>query len=249
MKDPAGVLNASGAFPSVIAVDNATPGLGTGFEELWVTDAWGFFQALMSAAGFTPSGSAETATTSQLLEAVRYLAGNPGEIVYWAGPTIPSGMRLLALEGQVIAISSYAKLVENVYCGDANNLTAPAFYKTSDAAGTTRSIAGTYMVLPDARGYFIRGIDAAGTIDPEAGRLAGATQAASIASHDHDTIKVGSSTLYAEKAASAGAAKVNLTLTPTGSIPKTSNTGTGIGTGTSNETRPDNLAFKICIRY
>lgn len=250
MKDPAGTTNSAGAFPNVIAVDNAVAGNGTLLEELWLTDKWGFFQALMSGAGLTPSGSAETATTSQLLEAMRYHCGNPGEIVQWAGATIPAGMRLLELTGQTILSASYAKLVENTYCGNANNPTAPAFYKTTDAAGLTRGIAGNYFVLPDARGYFFRGIDAAGTIDPEAGRLSGAPQAASIAGHDHDAIKVAASGLqvYYDLNSSAGAASNGLQ-PAAGNAMKTSNTGNGIGAGTSNETRPDNIACMNCIRY
>jgi hypothetical protein len=65
--------------------------------------------------------------------------------------------RLLPLEGQVISISLYQDLCQCVYVGDSLNASAPAFYKTSNSTGTTRSTSGSYMVLPDARGIFIRG--------------------------------------------------------------------------------------------
>jgi len=68
------------------------------------------------------------------------------------------GDRLLLLVGQVITIASYSPLCDAIYCGDSNNATAPAFYKTSDAGGTTRSTSGTYMVLPDARGLSWKGV-------------------------------------------------------------------------------------------
>jgi hypothetical protein len=87
------------------------------------------------------------------------------------------GDRLLLLVGQVVTISSYQNLCDAVYCGDANNATAPCFYKTSDVGGTTRSTVGNYMVMPDARGCAVRGLDLSGSIDPEgASRLLGSSQ-------------------------------------------------------------------------
>jgi hypothetical protein len=69
------------------------------------------------------------------------------------------GDRLLLLVGQVIDITGeYANLASAVYCGDADNATAPCFYKTSDAGGTTRSTSGTYMVMPDGRGLSWKGL-------------------------------------------------------------------------------------------
>jgi hypothetical protein len=68
------------------------------------------------------------------------------------------GDRLLLLVGQVVTISSYQDLCDAIYCGDADNATAPCFYKTSDAGGTTRSTSGTYMVMLDARGLPFKGL-------------------------------------------------------------------------------------------
>lgn len=251
MRDFAGVTNSSGAFPNVVAADDPTPGVGTLLEERWVTELFGAFQALLSAAGLAPDGSAEAAAASQILESIRYIAGNPGEIVGWSGPTIPAGMRLLGLEGQLIAIASYAKLVENVYCGNPHNATAPAFYKAT-AAGV-RDTGGTHFKLPDARGYFLRGIASGTTIDPEGARLAGAVQAESIAEHNHDKLYFTSVSPLNEitKDTGAGLAKSIDTLTNnrTGASMITGDSGTGIGVGTANETRPDNIAVRWCIRY
>jgi hypothetical protein len=80
-------------------------------------------------------------------------------VTYWKNGTPASfGDRVLLLQGQVILISDYPLLVAATYCGNASNGTAPAFYKTSDAGGTTRSTAGTYFVLPDARGLSLKNI-------------------------------------------------------------------------------------------
>jgi len=79
--------------------------------------------------------------------------------MYWKNDTPAAlGDRVLLLQGQVILIATYPLLAAAVYCGDANNATAPAFYKTSDAGGTTRSTAGTYLVLPDTRGLSLKGV-------------------------------------------------------------------------------------------
>jgi len=46
---------------------------GTPFEAVWINDLWGFLQALLTAAGITPSGSPDQVGASQYLEAIRYL--------------------------------------------------------------------------------------------------------------------------------------------------------------------------------
>jgi hypothetical protein len=62
------------------------------------------------------------------------------------------------MNGQVVPIASYQRLCDAVYVGDTDNATAHGFYKTSDSGGVTRSTSGTYMVMPDCRGLFIRGL-------------------------------------------------------------------------------------------
>jgi hypothetical protein len=114
--------------------------------------------ALIAALGKTPNN----AGTDQLLEIVSksYLRerSGPGIICFSAlNPVELARRRLLPLEGQVISVDLYQDLCQCVYAGDDNNATAPAFYRTEDSGGATRDITGPYMVLPDARGIFIRG--------------------------------------------------------------------------------------------
>ena len=84
-----------------------------------------------------------------------------------AGRIVPSmftedpavlGVRQINLLGQVVEIADYPEACNNLYVGDANNATAPAFYKTSDSGGTIRNTAGSYMVFPDTSGLGLKGI-------------------------------------------------------------------------------------------
>jgi len=151
------------AFPDTEAVNVSAPGAGDGteFVALMVNDIWGRAQAMMNYAGLTPDGVTEADGTAQILDALnKGWAIGPGiGVTYWKNDTpAAKGDRVLLLQGQVILIATYPLLAAEVYCGDANNATAPAFYKTSDAGGTTRSTAGTYLVLPDTRGLSLKNI-------------------------------------------------------------------------------------------
>jgi hypothetical protein len=68
------------------------------------------------------------------------------------------GIRQINLIGQVVEVANYADACTHLYCGDANNATAEAFYKTSDALGTVRNTAGAYIVFPDTRGLGLKHI-------------------------------------------------------------------------------------------
>jgi len=155
-------------------------------------------------------------------------------------------VRLLKLTGQSITVADYPALVSAVYIGDADNPSAPAFYR-HDINGV-RDVAGVEMRLPDLRGYFLRGL---GGIDPEAISrvLPGSSQAESIHQHSHDKLYIsGSATeLKSDVNADAGAAKRAFALA--GDSATTGATGTGIGTGATNETRPANIAVTWCVRY
>lgn len=151
------------AFPDTEAVNVSAPGAGDGteFVAALVNDIWGRAQAIMDYAGLTPDGAQEAPDTAQILEAIgRGFGVGPGMgVIYWKNDTPAAfGDRVLLLQGQVILIASYPLLAAAVYCGDANNATAPAFYKTSDAGGTIRDTAGTYLVLPDTRGLSLKGV-------------------------------------------------------------------------------------------
>ena len=155
--------NFTGTYPNIEAVNVSAPGAGDGteFVAALVNDIWGRAQALLDYAGLTPDGVQEAPDTAQILTALSKGYGiGPGiGVIYWKnGTPAANGDRVLLLQGQVIQISSYPLLAAAVYVGDANNGTAPAFYKTSDAGGTTRSTSGTYMVMPDTRAVSLKGV-------------------------------------------------------------------------------------------
>lgn len=159
----ASFVNTDGvAFPDTQAVNVTAPGAGDGteFVELLVNDIWGRAQALLNYAGMTPDGVTEADGTAQFLTALArgYGIGPGMGVVYWKnGTPAANGDRVLLLQGQVISIASYALLVAACYVGDPSNPTAPAFYKTSDAGGTTRDTAGGFFVLPDTRAVVLKG--------------------------------------------------------------------------------------------
>jgi microcystin-dependent protein len=177
----------SAAYPYGSAQDVTTPGDGTGTP--WVADIlndwWGFAQHILEEAGITASGDPDEVGTSQYHQAIRRVSGFPGQVVA-SCVKATNYARVIKLHGQVIEIADFTDLVAATYCGDGSNATASAFYKTSDSGGTTRSTSGDYFVLPDSRGYFLRGIDASGTIDPEgAGRDYGNLQQDELQKHSH----------------------------------------------------------------
>lgn len=105
-----------------------------------------------------------------------------GIIANFAVNATPAGW--LPCNGSAILISSYSTLSTAIYCGDANNPTAVWGYKVTDAGGVTRSTAGTYIVIPDLRGYFVRGFDNGRGID--SGRTFGSVQQDSVIDHTHN---------------------------------------------------------------
>jgi len=106
-----------------------------------------------------------TDTRIQLYQAIQALISNGLSSLlvgfgceYWKnGDPALNGDRFILYQGQVIYIPLYSNFVSKTYVGDANNATAPAFYKTSDAGGTTRNVAGPYFVLPDSRAMSLKG--------------------------------------------------------------------------------------------
>lgn len=93
------------------------------------------------------------------LDALAALLVPPGAELYWPGATPPTGW--LEEDGSAVLIASYSDLASALYCGDGENATAAWGYKatTNVSPGSNRSTAGTYIVLPDARGEFTRGWD------------------------------------------------------------------------------------------
>lgn len=168
-------------FPNTKTINATGAGTADGTElvKAYGDNLWGITQALLDAAGLTPDSVTEAPGTSQILEAIRKISGSPGEGVIWWKSVDPSvsGDRVLLLNGQGILRASYPELDAAVYVGDPNNPTASAFYHADDAAGTIRNTAGVYLILPDTRGYALRGLDTSGGIDPDgAGRDVGSIQ-------------------------------------------------------------------------
>jgi hypothetical protein len=156
------VPNTVGTFPNVVSQNATAPGAtdGTPYLKSVIDDLWGSRQALMDAAGLTPTGVTESPTASQQKEAIQKISGYPGEVIAWMGnDSDPStlGIRLLPLNGQGILRASYPDLDAACYVGDSANPTAEAFYRADDAGGTSRNTTGIYLILPDSRSAFIRG--------------------------------------------------------------------------------------------
>lgn len=179
------------AYPWGSARDVTVSGdrTGTPWTADVLNDFWGFASAVYVSGDITPDNDPEQANDSEIFLGLQRSCGHPGEVVAWTGPTsyLTSGkIRLLPLTGQVVTIADYSQLCAAVYVGDGNNPTAPAYYKTSDAGGTTRSTSGSYMVFPDLRGYVLRGLDTAAAVDPDgAGRAVGDVQQWAMRKHNH----------------------------------------------------------------
>lgn len=167
MKDFSGFDNTTGAFPSVLATNASGPTLrdGTPITADVINDIWGGLQAILNAAGTTPSGSLETDSASDLRDSIRKLSGAPGEIVLYASPSEVFDANILPLKGQVITIAAYPDLVAATYIGDTDNSSTyhTAFYKSDSSGGVTRSTSGPYFKLPDCRGFFLRTLSGAVT--------------------------------------------------------------------------------------
>jgi len=211
-------LNTDGvAWPATKAINVSAPGAGDGteFVALMVNDIWGRVEALMAYAGLTPDGVAEAPNTAQILTAIKKgFAVGPGMgVIYWKNDTpAANGDRVLLLQGQVIAAASYPLLCAAVYVGDANNATAPAFYYTSDAGGTTRSTASkTYMVLPDTRAVSLKGAGNQ-TINArvKSGPAFGAVQEDQMHGHHHESYLLTGSSTNAHQVNNVGGATANL---------------------------------------
>lgn len=175
----------------------------------------------------------------------------PGMSMIWNSQTIPAGWH--EEDGAALLISSYPDLATNIYVGNTLNATAAWGYKCTDPLNpnTTRSTSGTYIVLPDSRGEFMRGWDHGRGIDT--GRAWASAQADELKSHTH-TGTTDSAGAHTHPVPTGGTGGGNAAQTgPQG--------GNGITTGSSGahthpfttaatggtETRPRNLARMFII--
>lgn len=176
----------SGAFPNIVGVNSTGPSTadGTEFIKAFIDDIWGRFQAMLDYANLTPSGVTESPAASQHIDAIKKGFGvGPGMGVIWWKQDDPSvtGDRVLLLNGQGILRANYADLDAEVYVGDANNAAVAAsggaFFRADNSDGSSPNIAGIYLIMPDTRGYALRGLDAAAAVDPDgASRYVGDAQ-------------------------------------------------------------------------
>jgi hypothetical protein len=176
-------------YPYGSARNVSVPGDGTGtpWEADIVNDLFGWQQQLLTAAGIIPSGNPDKVGASQYYDAMRLTGGYPGLIVPMVLNVDPAtlGLRILLLDGSGVLRSNYADLDAVTYVGDADNGSRGSFYHADDAAGTIRNINGAYLILGDVRGYFLRGNDGSGVIDPETGRKIAGTQLYAMENHAH----------------------------------------------------------------
>ncbi len=187
-------------YPDTEAVDETVAGARDGTELIaaLVNDLWLRFQAVQWHAGGlanAPNGFIEGLYDdgdSQFMESLAkgYQIGT-GNIVLYAKNQDPALVtpipdRVLILEGQGILRTNYPLLDNVVYVGDSLNATASTFYHADDPGGTIRNTVGVYLILPDARGQFIRSLDPTGSVDPEgASRDIGSIQFSRNEDHQH----------------------------------------------------------------
>jgi hypothetical protein len=252
------IFNSSGAFPVTVAVNVSAPGAGDGteFNANFCNDTWGWRQDVLQRAGMTPDGVDEASGTSQTYEALQKCFGHPGEIVLWPHPTspAPSGIRLLPCNGTVISVSTYQDLVDAVYVGDANNnnFSYQGFYKTSEQGGTARSTSGTYFVLPDLRGSFMRGYDPTAISDPDgASRVIPSSQAHGFQVHGHELTSFTAGN-YCEQGVHTTGGVSGWQQSASAGIDRLyapNNASAFVGGNPISETRPYNFNAQWCVRF
>lgn len=187
--------NVVGSFP-VTAAKNSTTSVstdGTPFTQDGYNDIWPLFMGMLDRVAAVPSGSQEAyvavgsgdssgigavvgSGTQQHLWAFQRQFSQPGDIVsHFKNATAQAQTRELLLTGQIVDGFLYPDLWYNTWVGAGLNSSAPAFYTTSDAGGTTRATTGLtvnsvtggrYLKLPDMRGYSLRGVDTSNLRDP-----------------------------------------------------------------------------------
>jgi hypothetical protein len=266
MLDPGvAYVNVTGTFPDVLGLNASGPSTTDGFEIIanFVNDNnIGWMQMLLNLAGMTPNGVVESDSASQMKDALRRTSVPPGVEVGWHQNTDPAtaGYRLLLLNGQGILRANYPDLDTACYVGDGNNATASAYYRADNSDGSSRNIAGVYLILPETRGYVPRGLDTAASVDPDgASRDLGSLQTDAFQGHvfyngisdnaSTDLFIYGSTTTEVPGSATANPAIVASVGTYQGltSAPKTD--GVNGTPRISSETRMTNYADVMAVGY
>lgn len=220
---------------------------------------------IASAIAFVPVGTlistsvqaaiAELETKLQAANAAISASVVPGTKGEFFMLSAPAGW--LKANGAAVMVSAYQNLATNIYCGDANNATAAWGYRCTNPAtpATTRNITGAYIVLPDARGEYSRGLDDGRGIDAgrslwswQAGQNMSHTHTATQAAHSHTLQVKDGGNLTAPYYINGSAMEGTLQGTVTGGVSSAQPaiTVNAIG-GTENIVR--GLAALICIKY
>lgn len=168
-------------------------------------------------------------------------------------PVTSAPVGWLKANGSAVSLAVYGRLIA-IYCGDANNATALHGYRCTNPASpsTSRSTTGGYIVVPDGRGEFFRGLDDGRGVDTA--RSVWAAQAQAIQNHPHTVADPGHNHNLAggPNAPGSGTAAPAAQSGNPGYISGLEPALTGItipSSGGGAETRPRNLAFLACIKY
>ena len=174
-----------------------------------------------------------------------------GEVKISALPSAPTGW--LECNGSAVLIATYPALGAAIYVGDTLNATAVYGYRCTNPANPTgtRSVAGTYIVVPDLRADFVRGWDHGRGIDT--GRAWASFQADELEQHIHALTDPGhahaergsgspGATTTSKFEASLSAAADQSTNTATAT------TGITIAPTGGSETRPRNTVLMFIIK-
>lgn len=190
-----------------------------------------------------------------------------GLIAAFMMTSAPTGW--LKANGAAVDLSVYPTLIA-IYCGNTDNPTALHGYRCTNPASpsSTRSTSGGYIVLPDFRGEFIRGLDDGRGVDTS--RSAWQAQAELVAAHTHGVTDPGHnhtindpthshSYVAGSNAAGTGTAGaavqsanaffMNTQGAATGISINNRVTSITVNANVGAENRPRNLAPLICIKY
>lgn len=171
-------------------------------------------------------------------------------------PTTAAPAGWLKANGAAVSLLAYPRLLA-IYCGNTDNATALHGYRCTNPANPTgtRSTTGDYIVLPDGRGEFFRGLDDGRGVDTS--RSLWAAQAHAFAQHNHAITDPGhthptspSGTLLGNNGSGIGLNSSGGTVVNYGTTIASATTGISIqNAGSGAETRPRNLAALVCIKY
>ncbi len=263
MKNPELIPRVTGTFPNVEVAADSGVGLkdGSPLHKKYVQDLLGAFQAILNGASMTPDDNPETCgatpgdiTGSQIVEAMQLMFCPPGFYHWFAGDTLPPGARFLKCTGTLASrtyniTGKYARLLY-VWCEvsvPGSNGTAPAYYRTSDAGGTTRDAAGNYMVIPNLDGVFMRARDLTEIYDTDGStREFGDHETIRVGPHIHDGLESGALPIeYKEYIPASNVAVAGMLIVNGGTEVHTTATGLGI----DSENRPYNTIGTLCVSY